>query len=176
MQLADIERLTRSYADSHNGLVETVGDLNNKIEQLKREFLPAIRRGVRSTAERRSVLDAAIKEAADLFIKPRTHVFHGVKVGLRRDGGSLIWENEEDVLRLIKKHFADRKDDLIRTTEKLSVATLATLAPADLKKVGVTATEPYDVVVISPSDSNVDKIVSALLKDHEETAQEMEAA
>lgn len=176
MQLGEVERLTKSYADAYGVLVGIVAELNDEIEQLKRGHLAAIRRAVRSAAERKAELSAAIKEGPELFIKPRTYVFHGVKVGMRRDGGDIEWQNEEDVVRLIKKHFADRVDELIRTTEKPSKSVLESLPPADLKRIGVTSVEAHDEVVIAPTDTNVDKIVSALLKDAEHIADDQQKA
>lgn len=169
MQLNEIERLTKEYADSYDSLAETVTDLNRDIETLKRARLAAIRRQVRAAAERKARLVEAVKLAPDLFVKPRTYVFHGVKVGLQKEKGTVVWESEEDVLRLIKKHFPDRLE-LIKVTEKPSKQALNNLTVAELRKLGVESVEAHDSVVVAPADSNVDKIVAALCKDAEEMA------
>jgi hypothetical protein len=170
MQLSDIERLTKDYADSYDTLAGVVTDLNQQIEQLKRERLQTIRRAVRSSAERKAKLVEAISGAPDLFVKPRTYVFHGIKVGMMKEKGMLSWESEIDVVRLIRKHFADRFDELVRTTERPSKTALNAMPASDLRKLGVESVEAQDQVVVMPADSNVDKLVTALLKDAETIA------
>ena len=64
----------------------------------------------------------------------------------------------------IKKHLPEQADVLIRTKEAPVKEALAQLTAAELKKIGVTIEDAGDTVVIKPVDSEVDKLVDALLK------------
>src|SRR2546426_276512 len=116
--LNDILSLTRLYADSREDLAIQLMRLNDKIEALKREHLPDIKRLVGRTAERENVLKLAIEGAPALFVQPRTIIAHGIRIGLRKGTGSVEWDDAAKVIELIKRHFPEQKDLLIKTTEK----------------------------------------------------------
>jgi hypothetical protein len=165
MDLTVIEQQTKSFSTAHSELVDLVMELNRRTEAVKNSLLRDIKKAVQKTAERKSELQAAIDESRQLFDKPRTVVFHGVKVGLAKRKGKLEIEDDDKVVALIKKHFEDLADVLIHTEEKPVKKALEQLSGADLKKLGITVGADTDAVVITPVDSEVEKIVSALLKD-----------
>jgi|SRR6185503_14444840 len=173
MTLIEIDSLTKSFASARSELSEVVGALNDEIDRAKRKRLADIKRLVARCADKHDALKAAIEGAPGLFEKPRTHVFHGIKVGFRKGSGSVQWEDDEQVARLIDKHFPEQVELLVKTSRKPVAKALLQLSVAELKKIGCTAEETGDVVVIKPTDSEVDKVVNALLKDAtEESAQE----
>lgn len=170
--LAEIESRTKRYADARGALLQIVQHLNDTIEALKRTHLPEIKRLVGRTAEREAELRFAIETAPELFERPRTQIFHGVKVGFRKGSGGIDWEDDDQVVALIEKHFAeDEAALLIKTTKKPIAKALEDLEVATLKKLGCTVESTGDVVVIKPTDTAVDKIVNALLKDAVEEAE-----
>lgn len=164
--LAEIEKRTRAYADARDVLSGYVTTLNDKIETAKRNALADIKRAVNRTAEREAELRFTIETAPELFERPRTVIFHGVKVGFQKGKGTLEVPDEDRTRALVRKLFPD----CLRVKESLNKEALADLAVADLKRVGVNVTETGDVVVIKPTDTAVDKIVNALLKDAVEEA------
>lgn len=166
--LEKIEKLTREYANARESLANTVRMLETKIETIKRQYLPTIKRQVGIAKEKKANLFSAIEESPELFVKPRTVIFAGVKVGYEKGKGKIEWESDDQVVRLIRKHFPDQEEVLIKKIEKPIKKALANLSVADLKKIGVTVEETGDVIVIRPTDSEVDKLVEALLKDNEE--------
>ena len=173
MTLPEIDYLTNLFATARADLADLVGVLNEEIERAKRKKLAEIKRLVARCADKHAALKAAIESAPELFQKPRTVVFHGIKVGFRKGTGSVDWEDDDQVVRLIEKHFPEQLDLLVKTTKMPIKKGLLQLSVAELKKIGCTAEETGDVVVIKPTDSEVDKVVNALLKDAtEESAQE----
>jgi hypothetical protein len=54
--LADVEKSTKAFADARGVLTGLVQELNEIIEQTKRERLPAIKRALAKTAERQAEL------------------------------------------------------------------------------------------------------------------------
>lgn len=163
--LATIEQHCRHYADARTDLAAEVQSLNDKIEQLKRDALPKLKHLVARAAERKSVLKGHIESAPELFVRPRTVIFHGIKAGYQKGAGSIDWEDDAKVVALIEKHYSPaRADLLIKTTKKPIAKALADLDVAELCKLGCTIEPTGDYVVIRPTDSAVDKIVDALLK------------
>lgn len=162
-----IEKLTKDYSDSRQVLIDRVRELEGKITGIKKAALPLIRRAVEIVANKYTLLKEAIEESRELFAKPRTRLLWGTKVGMQKAKGKLVWESEDDVVRLIKKHFPEQADVLIKTKEIPSRDALANLSVADLKKLGVRVMDDTDEVVIKPTDSDVDKLVDVLLEDDE---------
>jgi hypothetical protein len=171
--LATIEQAAKAYAEKRDTLCSMVTLLNQQIETLKKHALRDIKRAVNQAAEKKSDLSNLVDSARHLFIKPRTVVFHGIKVGLRKGSGGIDWQDDARVVELIKKHFPKAQAELlIKTTEKPIAKALQDLDIADLKKIGCTIDDTGDLIVIAPVDSNVDKLVEALLKDATEEAEQ----
>lgn len=165
--LKDIETLARAYADEYQQLAADVEALESAIRALKKKALPAIKRGAERAAVAKEKLKAAIEAAPQLFEKPRTRLFHGVKVGLQKGKGETQIPDEEKTIALIRKHLEDQAEVLIKTEETLVKKALANLAAADLKRIGVNVIEAGDQVVVKVADSDIEKLVDALFKDEE---------
>lgn len=175
LNLLELDALTKEYADERLRLKAKMDELEGEIRQLKKRYLPGVKRAAERTAEKKGLLQAAIEESAELFVRPRTYILYGVKVGFQKQKGEISYADEAQTLRLIHKHFPDMAEVLIKTTEKPVKTALAGLPAAELKKLGVTVTADGDGVVIKATDSEIDKLVEALLKD-EESEKVMEAA
>lgn len=174
--LGDIEGLTKGYADARDSLAVTLQKLDDGIEALKRQYLPGIKVQVGIAKTWESRLSAAIDDSKELFQKPRTIVIHGVKVGLEKAKGRLDWADDQQVVKLIEKHFPEMAELLIKTRKTPVKKALQNLSAAELKKLGVTVDETSDQVVIKPVDSQIEKLVDKLLKEKDEAAGEEEAA
>lgn len=171
MSLKEIEELTKAYADTHEALAGNVRYLEDEIAALKRAHLREIKRLVKLAAERKSELKAAIESDPELWRKPRTHVFHGIEVGLRKMKGRLEWADAGQVVERIKRLFAKTAGNYLVVTEKPDAKALATLPAADLKRLGVEVTADSDGVVIKSTTGEVEKVVAALLSDAVDEAQ-----
>lgn len=170
--LGEIEKLTKEFADARERLCSTMQDLHDKTEALRRQYLPGIRKQVGIAKEKKERLAVALEDSKSIFVKPRTVIISGIKVGFEKAKGFIEWDNNEMVVRLIKKHFPEQADVLIQTKEKPLKKPLSQLSVTDLKKIGVTVIDTGDAVVIKPTDSEVDKLVAALLEEDSETAAE----
>jgi len=166
--MTEIEQLTREYAMARAVLRERVEALEAEIEALKRRRLPAIRKAAETASARQGLLHDAIAEAPELFQKPKTVVFHGVKVGFQKGKGEIRWDSSEQVVKLIRKHLPEQADALIRVVERPVKTALAQLPAGELKKVGVTVVETGEQVVIRSTDTEIDRLVNALLRGSEE--------
>lgn len=175
--LAEIEIATKRYADRRGLLNLKVEQLNTLIEELKRDHLPEIKELAGETANAKSALEAVIDDSKQLFIKPRSIIISGIKVGLQKGKGGLEYVDEATVIRLIRKHLpAAQHELLIKTIEKVIKKALGELDVTTLKKIGVTVQGTGDEVLIKAVDSDVDKIITAMLKESGDTDDLQEAA
>jgi len=163
--LATIEALTKAFADEHACLAGIVEKMQLEMEAIKRKHLQPLRGAVARTAKAKLTLHTAIAGSPALFEKPRTQIFHGVKVGFQKGKGGIEFADVEKTLALIRKHFGDEAIAYIRTVETPDKKMLADMPAAELKKIGATVIDTGDVVVIKPTDSEIEKTVAALLKD-----------
>lgn len=163
MSLESIELLTKEHAAHRAVLGERVQALHEEIDQAKRRKLPGIKAAVSQARDSQQRLASAIEAERAVFQRPRTRVFHGIKVGLQKAKGKLSFASTEKVIELVKKHFPEQADVLIKTKESPVKSALQQLPAADLKKLGCTISETGDEVVIAPINSEVDELVDALL-------------
>ena len=167
MSMETIERLTREYSAARGLLRERVQDLNDEIEALKRRRLPGIRSAIAVAQGKKDALASALDDHRPLFAKKRTQIFFGIKVGITKGKGVVSWSNAAKVVELIKRHLGEQQDVLIKTDEKPVKSAIANLPAADLRRIGCTITDSGDQVYIAPTDSEVDKLVDALVGDAE---------
>ena len=176
MSMREIEQLTERLAEKRGELQQLVMDTQAAMEAAMRASLPALRRLVASVATLQDKVKEAVQAEPELFEKPRTQTFAGIRVGFRKLTGKMEIEDEELVVRLIEKHFADQADVLIKTTKKPVKEALAQLSAAELKKLAIEVSDTGDVVMVKPVDGAAEKILKALLKGAEEQIEERKAA
>ncbi len=165
--LIQISELARPYAETRAELAFKLGVLEDELMAAKHRHLPDIRKVLARAQTQRDKIITAVNQSPTLFEKPKTQMFHGIRIGFQKAKGAITWDDESMVVKLIKKFFPDRTDDLIKTTEKPVKATLQNLSAADLKRLGVQVVESGEEVVIRPMDGELDKLVDRLLADTE---------
>jgi hypothetical protein len=161
--LAEIEVATKRLADVREKLSDAVAALNAEFEDSRRRHIRGIKDLSAALAEKASILASMIEGSPELFQKPRTLVLHGIKVGFTKGKGVIAWEDEDQVIKMIRAKFPEQADVLIRIRETPNKTALLELPVAELKKIGCTVEETGDVVVIKPVDGEVEKMVKALL-------------
>lgn len=163
--LNDIERSAKKFAEACEHLAGIVAAMNEGIEAIKRDNMKRLKKAVSEAAEYHDALQALIETAPECFVKPRSVVMHGIKLGFQKGKGKIEWDDADQVVRLIKKHHPEQADVLIITRELPAKEALGQLTAAELKKLGISIVEGGDAVFIKPADSAVDKLVDALLRD-----------
>lgn len=162
--LSDIEPAARAYADARVKMAAIVTELNAGIDALRREHMPALKRAIARAAERHDQLKQIIEAHPALFERPRTVIYHGIKLGYAKGKGGISFDDPAQVVKLIARHFPGQAEVLITTVQRPAKEALAQLSAADLKKLGCSVSDAGDAVVIRPADSEVDKLVDALIK------------
>lgn len=169
-ELDPIERAAKTLRQARDKLTERATFLHDQLEAAKRASMRGLRSSVAEVAQAQAELLAAIEEAPHLFEKPKSMVLHGLTFGYRKGSGKMEIEDEEQVVKLIRRHFPDQFDFLCKTTEKPIKAALTGLTVAELKRLGITVEDTTDVPYAKDSTAAVDKLVKALLKGAEEEA------
>jgi hypothetical protein len=146
-----------------------MGELNELIGALTRDKLPLLKKLAARAAEKHANLEAALLVAPHLLEKPRTVVFHGIKVGFRKNEGRLEFNDADAVVKRIQQ-LLDAPDHYLRTVTQPNKETLANLSGADLKRLGCRLIETSDSIVIKPFAGDIDKKIQALLKGAEAEA------
>jgi hypothetical protein len=163
--LMAIEMAAKEFAASRRDLAELVTELNDEVDAARRRRMERLKRLVGIAAEKQNGLFAMVECGSHLFRQPRTLVFHGIKVGWQKAVGGLVIDDPDRTVALIEKYYMDEeRERLLRISKKPDKETLERLSAVELKKLGVQVTQDGDRVVIKPMDSEVDKVVRALLK------------
>ncbi len=162
--MTTIQAAARQYRQARDLLAERAGALHDQMEAAKRQRLPGLRNAVARVTEAEAVLRAEIEANPHLFVKPRTVVMEGVKLGYQKGKGRLSWADDARLVGLIRKHLPDAFDALVKTSERPVRDALANLSAGELKKLGVTMSDAGDEIVIRDTTATVDKLVAALLK------------
>lgn len=168
MHIADIEKMTAKFSEARNKLAGLITNLEDDVRSIKRRHLPAIRKAISTTADAKEQLQAAIDGNRHLFEKPRTYIWHGIKVGINKGKGEIIVSNPDKVIELIRKHLPEHADVLIKVDEKPIKKAMANLSVQELRKIGVTLEEAGDMVVIRAVDGELDKLIDAVMAESEE--------
>lgn len=168
--LDPIEHAAKALRAARDTLTERATALHDELEGAKRRSMIGLRNSVAKVAQAQSELLALIDDAPHLFIKPKSMVLHGLTLGYRKGKGSIDWDDDEQVVKLVRKHFPEQFEVLIKVTEKPVKTAMANLSVAELKKIGVTVEDTGDVAFAKDATATVDKLVKALLKGAEEEA------
>lgn len=174
--MTDIEAAAKTFANARSDLVDAATALRDDLEAVKRKHMKRLKRCVETTAAAQAVLTNAIDSAHELFQRPRSAVFHGIKVGLQKGKDTVTWSDSTLVANRITDQLPEQFDVLVETTYKPIASGLLQLDAETLTAIGVRRAPGKDSVLIKPVDGGVDKLVAALLKGSEEELEEAEEA
>ncbi len=164
-EMSEIEKLTHGYAAARSELSEAVSALNDDLEKVKARYLGMIRKMVDTVREQEADLIAAIEKAPNLFEKPKSRTFAGIKVGYAKRPGRLEVPEDDVLIAAIRKHFPDRFDSLVKVSETPVKSALSNMTGKDLKRLGVSVIDATDAIIVKPQDSDIDKMVAALVEE-----------
>lgn len=162
--IAAIDLLARQYADAQMDLDGLTNKLKLVIDAAVRERWRELKAATTRTAERYEALYSAVCDAKSAFDQPKTRILHGIRVGYRKAKDSIQVLNEENTCALIAKVFPDQRDVLISTTERPVMSALEQLEDDQLKRIGCRRVPGKDEPVAKLADTDLDKIVAALMK------------
>jgi hypothetical protein len=164
--IAQIDALAEDYAQARDILAQRVERFETLMQKIRTRFSPGIKSAAVGAANSQGLLSAGITRNPELFKKPRTMTLHGIKLGFAKGKGKITWGDEDKVVAAIRRHFAqDMAATLIRTVEVPVKDALAQLPAKELRLLGVQVEEAGDRIYIKAADSEIDKLVAAILKE-----------
>lgn len=148
--LSKIEDACKHAAAAAENLSGGLSDLRAAIEPIISRALPRLRELlIAHRAARKSVADL-VEANRDLFKKPRTRLFHGVKVGLQSLPPQLMLEDKGDALiARIDRELPDLATMLAPCERTVSTAALKLLQPEQLAQIGGVQVSGTDRVVVT---------------------------
>lgn len=161
----EIEVATGLFATKRAALAGVAAAYVHELESVRKRYLEQLRKTVGEAKAAHAQLGTLLQASPELFEKPRSVVFHGIKVGYVKEKGHMEIEDEAKTVLLIEKHFPEKADVLINVAKTPSKKALEQLPAADLKRLGVVITGDTDVCYAKDTAADVEKLVSAFLKD-----------
>lgn len=165
--LAEIEAATHHFAGARDELRGLGAQIQAEIAAIRERYRPQVRAAASAAADARTELEALINGHRDVFEEPRTRVFSGIKVGLRKMPGTIAWDDAQAVVQAIRKELPDKAATLIRVKEEPIKQGLATLDVRELASIGCRLTDTTDTIVIHAPEDQIDKLIKALTEEEE---------
>jgi hypothetical protein len=165
--LFDLDAKAKEYAEAVDVLRRRKEYKSSIVTKIDNRLNPGLRSALLNVKAQREELEAMIEISKDCFKSPKTLVLQGVKVGFAKGKGKITWAKDQiaNIVKQIKKIFPEQADVLIKTEEKPIKEALGNLPANDLRRLGVTVTEAGDHVVVKMADSDIDKFITAFLKE-----------
>jgi len=162
--ISDIELQARKLSLARAELKEQIALLEEKTRALRELYRKKLIRLTEIAAAAQDGLLGMVKESPKLFVKPRSVNFYGIKCGFAKGKGALIIDDEDKTIALIQKHFPDLMDTLTKPSISIVKTELDKLPVNDLKRIGVQVKDSVDAAFVKATDSEIDKLVSALME------------
>jgi len=165
IDLHAIERAAVTLAGHRRALEAELQAAEEKLARVRQASAERLRQKVIDTAKSEAALIRLVERSPQLFVRPQSMEFDGVKVGWRKGKGRLELPETEKLIQ--------RAEDLLTPAQRKSVLRvrttvlkggLAKLSGDLLKKLGVTLTAAGPEAFVTYSKSSVEKMVDWWLK------------
>ncbi|MFO1404681.1 MAG: hypothetical protein U1E96_08870 [Azonexus sp.] len=157
--------VARREAEARASALEAA--ISNAVSPLYEAHRAGIDAAAAGVAAAQTELQQLIDAAPQLFARPRSIIQDGVKCGYRKQDDALDWDDEATVIARIRAlpDLCDMAGVLIRTVETLNVSAAAELDASLQRRIGVRTIPGIDQSFISYVDSDIEKMVKAILAD-----------
>lgn len=162
--MKEIEELAAAHADALAGLEKAVATIDAAQRAAVRRYLSVLWIATARVGETEKALSQAIEANRTLFEKPRTRLLHGLRVGLRKQKGEILFDDPERVVALIRRRLPDLFGSLVKVTETPVRDALARLPARDLQKLGVEVANDTDAAFVKCPRTDARKHALALLE------------
>ena len=161
-----MRRLAADYAACRDRLAALVQAVREQVSTIERGATPEILKAARKIAALHNDLQAAITAHPECFVRPRTMVVDGLKFGLQKQKGRISWEDDgalcERIMKLTESGAIEPQQAEYRP--RPVAAALEQLDAKTLKRLGGTVTLDSDAPLIKTVDSDIEKIVTQMVK------------
>jgi hypothetical protein len=160
----EIEPLCARYNAECVKLEDLMADLEADLAAVKDRHLRTLKRQAALVAAGEAELHQAVAASPQMFVKPRTTILHGTKIGYLNSVGSVTYADEARVVQLIGKHFPDRLEELVKTERTPRKDALRTLTGPELARLGCRIEGAGDLIVVKRVAGDVEKLINKLIE------------
>lgn len=169
MTIEIIEDSCRAVADARNALRSQHEKMQQELERVHRQYRPGLLLLIERWQNARADLLADLEVNAELFTRPRTQTFSGVKVGFTTQQSVVEFDDEQLLIEKIEKRFAKKTAaHFVKTEKTIRKKALYGLPQADHDALGIRMTEQNDKIVLTDIEGEFDKLIKALAKEQDE--------
>jgi hypothetical protein len=163
--MEQIEVACREYAEANDNLNEIKSQLETEVEAIKVKYYRKVKSAIDHVVSKHSDLSELVSESRDLFVNPKTVIFHGVKAGYIKGNDVIEIKKNKVTVDLIKSEFDEAtQKTLIKVTETPIKDAIKQLDTDELKRIKAKLIPGKDEVHISTVDTEVDKLIDSLTK------------
>ncbi len=166
VSLADIELACRVFDADSDALEAEVNELNAQLDEVLRPRLSTLKRLAGRVASSKAQLHQLVDAGRDLFKKPKTVIFHGIKAGLQSSEGKIAFVDDDPdsvVSRIKKTMVASAAAKYIRTIEEPDKIAIRELDAEWMRKIGCSIEGAGDQILIKREDGEIKKMVDKLI-------------
>jgi hypothetical protein len=160
--MTTLETLARDYEAQGAEMDAQLAEYKSALAEVQGRFLKALKRQAGRTAAAESALRDFVGDHPDLFVKPRLMTVHGVKVGMRYGEGSLVWEDDLQVVLNIVERLPDLAAELVKVTRTPIKDKLRSLTPEQLDSIGCRIENAGDTVIVRRVSGEIEKALERL--------------
>jgi hypothetical protein len=162
--LAELEKLSADYDGECAKLEDLVAALEADMELVRRQHIAGLKRQAAVVASREAALHSAIERAPHLFVKPNTVTINGVKQGFAYSPGSIVWDDDAQVVAKIREHRPKEFKTLVDVKESPRKAALKGLTADELNQLGCRIEGEGDDVVLKRVAGDVEKMITKVIE------------
>ncbi|HAX49654.1 MAG TPA: host-nuclease inhibitor Gam family protein [Ignavibacteria bacterium] len=163
--MEQVEVACREYSEANDNLNEIKSQLETEVEAIKARYYRKVKSAIDHVVSKHSDLSELVSESRDLFVNPKTVIFHGVKVGYIKGNDVLEVKKPKVTVELIKDLYEeDFQKTLIKVTETPIKDAIKQLEPDEIKDLKCKLIPGKDEIHISTVDTEVDKLIDSLTK------------
>lgn len=138
-------------------IVAGISEMQQKMNAVRATYEAFLLEEIADAEKVRAEIKVLTAQNKGLFHDPKSHVFHGIKVGFRKSEAT--YEVAKKTLALIKELCTtDVINLLIKTKETINKAALKGLDSDTLKQLKVRIVEGADEVIVQPQDDVLEKV------------------
>lgn len=160
-----LDLAAEDYRGAIDLLTHLLQDLQERHQALLREAMPRLRQATIRARACKEALAGQVEAAPRLFENPKTRVLHGIKLGWRKAPDAWSYPPDAALVAAIKEHLPELAAALIEVKETPHKPSIKMLSEEALADLAVSCTPGQDQLVLDPVDSEVDKLIKALLGD-----------
>lgn len=170
-EITEIRAAAKLLAAAHLESITRASTLQAALSAAITPIYRAHQAGIDAAAEEESAakanLQLLVDAAPQLFKRPRSITVDGIKCGYRKDDDRLDWDDEANVIAriLVLPELKSMAQVLVRTEQALNIGALSELSADQRRQIGVRRIDGVDQSFITFGDTDVDKVMKAILAD-----------